>query len=506
MAARAAATAAALLLAVAAVTASAAIPRVAASAGASGPPPAGPAAWPAVARVVIGESGVRIPASFQGVSIEIRAVGRLRRGGGPVARMIALLRARGGPLLLRLGGRSVDTTWWWGMHGPTPRRVVRVAKGWLRALHGLTVADRLRVILALNVAVHTPAVEARFALAVRRALGGSGFAGVEVGNEPDLYRSEPWLDQQDRNRFGAVVDWTHGFSPAAYHAEYERYAAAVRALLGEVAIEAPDTTSPAITWLVSVLFPARGRPSILAVHRYALSTCFPNRSIYHPSLTRLLSDRSSHGLAASLHYAVEIARHDGTQLRVSELGAVSCGESRRISTSIATALWALDASFELVRAGVTGVNWHIRPGMNNAPFAITRTGVLVRPEAYGLALFASLAPAGARLLDARVTAPRATHMLKAWAVRAGSSLTVLLLNKGSGPLGVSVSVPARRGTIALVRRLMQARDLSVRYGGRWIGADGRWHGRSEERVLRPRGGAFRLRLPPLSATTLSINR
>ena len=48
-----------------------------------------------------------------------------------------------------------------------------------------------------------------------------------------------------------------------------------------------------------------------------------------------------------------------------------------MANSFATALWAPDVLFELLNAGVDGVNWHIRPSTLNAPFNL-KPGKLVR--------------------------------------------------------------------------------------------------------------------------------
>ncbi len=58
-----------------------------------------------------------------------------------------------------------------------------------------------------------------------------------------------------------------------------------------------------------------------------------------------------------------------------------------MSNTFATALWAPDALFELVRAGVEGVNLHGRVFAINDPFYFTQGGFQTHPLFYGLIVF-----------------------------------------------------------------------------------------------------------------------
>jgi hypothetical protein len=114
---------------------------------------------------------------------------------------------------------------------------------------------------------------------------------------------------------------------------------------------------------------------------------FDRRSTY-PTIRRLLSERSSTGMADGVSAAVRAAHSAGLSFRLTELNSVTCGGRPRVSDSFATALSAPDALFGLMRVGVDGVNVHIRDDAINAPFTLTRAGLNARPLMYGLALFA----------------------------------------------------------------------------------------------------------------------
>ena len=101
---------------------------------------------------------------------------------------------------------------------------------------------------------------------------------------------------------------------------------------------------------------------------------------------------------------------------MTELNSVTCGGLRGVSDSFATALWAPDALFEMLRAGVDGVNIHVRAYASQRSVR-ARFG---RPRGPSAALrhahvrTARLEPMHTSC-DLRLDAPASVH-LKAWAV------------------------------------------------------------------------------------------
>ena len=175
-----------------------------------------------------------------------------------------------------------------------------------------------------------------------------------------------------------------------------------------------------------------------------------------------------------------------------------------MSDTFATALWAPDALFELLRAGVGGVNVHVRPYPINAAFAVTPRGLRARPLLYGLILFARTLGPGAQLLDARLTANH-PESVKVWAVRVGGrELHVRLINKGKHAVSVDLRLP-RTGP-ATVQRLLApsvAAPSGVTRDGRQLGGDGAWHGMAATETVTPGAGEYELTLPPTSAALVN---
>ena len=65
---------------------------------------------------------------------------------------------------------------------------------------------------------------------------------------------------------------------------------------------------------------------------------------------------------------VTLAHAHGIGLRIDELNSVSCGGARGVSDTFTSALWALDAAFQMARVGVDGVNIHTAPNGINQVF------------------------------------------------------------------------------------------------------------------------------------------
>jgi hypothetical protein len=463
-----------------------------------GVPPA-IAARPPTERTIsvrVGSGSFPVPLGFQGISIESSDVPGYAAGGARLKRVLSLVRAPYAPLTVRVGGTSADRMWWLGLDRPALAGVMSIGPQWLSALRTIAASVPERVVLTVNLANDDPDGEARFALAAHLAMPAGTLAAVEIGNEPDLYGSQRWL-WPERPRLPNGAPWTLGYSPARYRVDYLNYARAMRRVLPHIALQAPDVTQPQPLWLLAPIGADGLSAGQLAVHRYPLSYCLPPQSSYYPTEARLLSASATADLAASLDQAEWYARARGAHLYVSEFNSVSCAGAHLLPHSFATALWGLDALFELARAGLAGVEWHIRPGFANAPFSLGAHDLVIRPELYSMAIFARIDSPGARIL--RTAYPRGRNVgVRVWAIADRDRLTVVLINKTRARATIDLQLPTDRG--GWLRRLS---GNPLRYGDQWIGGDGRWHGRLKQLWTRRRqGGHYLVTLPPLSAATL----
>jgi Glycosyl hydrolase family 79 C-terminal beta domain len=453
------------------------------------------------------ESGTQsIPRSFFGLSVEYNELTEYEKDGPAFGRVLAVIRAQDGSRLeLRIGGKSADRTFF----VTKPARPVPygrpIGEHWLKKLSALVRADRLRVMLDLNLAVHAPSVAATFAQAAVRTLPPTTLAGLEIGNEPDLYWRQPFLAKErlPQTLRSTPKNWSVNYSPADYRRDYSAYARALVAKVPRIPIGGPEIISAKPQWLSSVEGLGREDPSFLSVHRYAGSDCWPRSSPFYPTIALLLNETSSIGFGDTIADAAGFAHSDRQALRLTEVNSISCGGNPGVANSFATALWAPDALFELIRNGANSINWHIRPKAVNAPFHPTSAGIQAMPELYGLAVFADMTGPGAKILNSTLENSGALH-LKAWVVRVGSSLRVLLINKGASDARVAMQLgPA--GT-AQVKRLQAPRvgaSSGVTFGGQTIATDGRWHGKPAQTEVTGNGGAYDVTVPGYSAALVS---
>ena len=166
-----------------------------------------------------------------------------------------------------------------------------------------------------------------------------------------------------------------------------------------------------------------------------------------PSIAELLAPEASSGLAKTTVPLVAGGARHGDSIRVDEMNTVSCGGTPGVSNAFASALWTVDALFAMARAGVDGVNLHTYSGATYELFTFKPVdGVWtasVKPQYYGMLLFAQAAPPRSRLLRVR----GAGGPVRAWATRAPDHRTrVVLIN--DDPLHarvLTVRVPGRAG-------------------------------------------------------------
>jgi hypothetical protein len=462
----------------------------------------------AVVQVDVSSASVPIPADLFGIGVEVREVPLYAHGGRTVQRAVALMRPRmEASLPLRVGGYSSDLAYW----NATPNKSVpgafRVGPVWMGQLAQLSHRLRAKVTLTTNLAVHSPTMAAAFARAASRALSPSHLAGAVFGDEPDLYGREPWLaSERVSSTTGASGQWTADFTPADYRSLFRVYGRAVRRAVPGVQLSGPELANTGPAWLQSLGGLGSLQPSAITVHRYP-TRCRPPGSPDYPTESLLLSAGASTGLANGLSSAVTIAHQQGLPLVVSEMNSASCSGPPGVTDSFATALWAPDALFEMIRAGVHAIDWHLRPYFLNAPFELKKGGIVVRPELYGLTLFARMLQPHARLAQTRVTtAPDAD--VKAWSVRSRSGTALLLINKGPARTSVAVRGTGLRGTGRLeqLRAPSVSSTSGVTLGGQTIGPDARWRGRLHVMAVTGEAGTYSVSVPGYSAVEINWPR
>jgi hypothetical protein len=446
-----------------------------------------------------------VPPSYFGVSTEYWAIPLFERSFGQFVRILQLLHAPGtGPFVLRVGGDSTDHAVFDVDLGRRPGGIFELDGDWFAHMSALVRDVSARLILDLNLVTDLPRMAGLWADAAIDELPRGTVAGFEIGNEPDLYRHSYWMAVFSRAR-PLARDLPPQLTPARYVDLFQSYGRSLSALAPHVPLFGPVVAYPIAhhRWITALLEGRHPGLRMVTAHTYPYSACASPLSRSYPTVARLLTEQATAGVVARLRRSIDLAHAEGLPFRLTELNSVTCGGAPGVSDTFATALWAPDMLFELLRAGVDGVNIHVRAYAVNAAFALARHGVVARPLLYGLILFTRMLGPDARFVAVHL---RTDGHLKAWAVQvAGRTLHVLLINKGARQATVRLRVPAT-GSAAVQRLLAPAATArsGVTLDGQHLDPNDQWRGRPSGETIARLGGAYRLALPPISAALATV--
>jgi hypothetical protein len=447
-----------------------------------------------------------IPRSYFGVSTEYWTLPLYEHHLAAVERALGLLRVPGdGPFVMRIGGDSADHSFWDPDFATLPRWAFPLTPRWITVARSLVQRLDARLIVDLNLVTDSPAVAARWAGAAFKLLPRHSIMAFEIGNEPDVYKDAAWTALiVGRGLRGRTLPTT--MTPGSYVRDFRAYRRALHKVAPHVPLVGPALANPKAheNWIATLLASHPRRLAMVTAHRYRYSACVRHSSPAYATIGRLLSESASAGMAAGLAPAIHAAHRAGVPFRLTELNSVSCSGRPGVSDAFATALWAPDALFELLRAGVNGVNVHIRVKPVNGPFGLDRHGLVAEPLLYGLAMFARTLGSAPALVPLDLHAQSSLH-LKAWAVRTGTGqLHVLLINKGLRPVRVRLRIPVQGR--AMVERLLapSARSrFGVTLNGQRLGANAEWRGAPATEWVAPSGHSYVVSVPRLSAALVS---
>jgi len=459
-----------------------------------------------------GPAGPAIPPGFLGLSVEYSSL--LSYSGpdtaAPNPTFIRLVRALapGASPVIRFGGDTTDWTWWPTNGVPKPPGIRFVlTRRWLAVARATALAMGARLILGINLEADSSKLARSEARVLLKDLGGARVAGLELGNEPEVYGSIGWYTNAEGV---SVLGRPSGYDFDSYLADYR---AVSSALPRGVPLAGPASGAPLWKAGLSRFLLANPRVRIATFHAYPLRRCYTSSSSpTYPTIANLLSPAAVGGAATGLRAAVAVAHARGVQVRLDEVNSVSCKGTRGVSDVFASALWAVDTLFHLATAGVDGVNIHTLTGAPYAPFAFSHAGghwrAQVRPMYYGLMLFTRAAPAGSRLLT---TLHARAPGLRTWATLGpGGTLRIVLIDdSATRRMTLAVRAP-RSATLATLER-MSAPGLRARGGVTLAGQSyrspsttGQLSGAFRAAVLHPVQRRYVVDLRPASAALLTL--
>ena len=434
-----------------------------------------------------------VPRSFLGISTEYWTIPAWAKHMSLLRRVFSLI-AQEGPVVLRIGGNSADRSIW-SPKKELPEWVFELTPSWLAQTSEIVTQLHVKLILDLNLLSATPAAASKWASTAERKLPRGSVIGFEIGNEPDIYNPASF-----RNIISGPTKIPSRLTAASYAAAYRTYDRALDKAVPRIPLLAPALADPQknLSWISTLLSGTHHGLTAITAHRYPLSACA--RSGPHvPTVARLLSERATSGMAASVKPAIRLARRAHLPVRLTEFNSVTCGGTRGASNTFATALWAPDALLELIRAGVRSAALHVRDSTINMAFSLTNRGLVAFPLLYGLITYARTLGTDPQLLPARVRATPSAD-LKAWAVLDGKQLHILLINKSRSATRVSLTLPAVGP--ASVQRLAApsaSATKAVTLDGQRLNPQGQWSGLASSETVTPAGGAYAVNIPATSA-------
>jgi len=331
--------------------------------------------------------------------------------------LVALMRLLG-PAVLRVGGNSLDRSWWtsrqedppaWATSVVTPDSLIR--------LRNLLAATGWRAILGVDLGHFDPTRAANEVHTAQQILG-SRLLGIEVGNEPNDYG-------------GALVKLRpSSYSASSYLDELAAYRKAMQSAAPGIRLFGPDlASSVSQAWLLPIASSPNTSFIAITQHYYPTTYSFPKgpcEGTPVPAATELLSPEIRERENTALQTIIEAGDLAHKEARITETNdTASCDASGGPATSpvFASALWSLDWVLRAASSGVSGLNFHgyfgrCRPE-TFAPIcapdetAEIRGIVIARPEYYGLLAARQLE--GGRFLSVRVAAKSSSQDFTAYA-------------------------------------------------------------------------------------------
>jgi hypothetical protein len=448
--------------------------------------------------------GRRIPAGFLGLSTEFTNLedyaGSNPHAINPIFGQLLRNISPGQAPIFRIGGDSTDWTWWPTTHLHRPQGVrYTLTPRWLAVARALADDVGAKLILGVNLEANSTRLAAAEGQAFVKRIGKSSIESLEVGNEPELYGSLAWYVLGGQKHYGR----SSNYSVSDYLRDFRRTAH----VLPDLPLGGPNSGGP--SWLDSLgrILRSESRIRIASMHRYPLKKCSAST---HVTIPELLRPGASQGYAYYVGGFARTAHAQHLPLRLDEMNAVSCGGQYGVSNTFASALWVLDALFELARNGIDGVNVHTRPGMSGELFHFSlshhKWQAVIRPEYYGLMLFAQAAPAHAKLVKVR---GGAASKLQVWATRAKDGrVRVVFINKDLHyGRRVYVRIEGGSGSASLERMLARSASSRSRVtlGGQHLGyRSGALVGRPAAKTLTPVHGRYAISVPAASAAMLTL--
>jgi hypothetical protein len=412
-----------------------------------------------------------------------------------------------GPSVLRVGGNTLDRSWWTASGEPAPPWATStVTPPDLTRLRELLDATNWRVILGVDLGHFEPSRAASEAHLAAGLLG-SRLLGIEIGNEPNGYQA-PYIQLRSSS-----------YEVETYLKEANAYATAIHAMSPGLRLYGPELSASA-SWLKAVASNPGTPFTVLTAHYYPTSYSVPRggcEGTAMPTSLDLLSPAVREQENTLLSGLIADGDLGHRPARITETNTTaSCDSSGGPDTGpvFASALWSLDWSLRAAQAGITGLNFHgtfgscapesFSPLCASSNSAEAHRSLVPRPEYYGLLAAGQLE--GGRFLPITINEPAAAADFSVFAtLHSHGRITLAVDNFATGsPTGFSLTLPGYdRAEDVYLRAPSTDATSSVTFGGASFGPRGTLA--IQTRPYKAHG-TFRFTVPPAGAIIVTLHR
>jgi hypothetical protein len=436
-----------------------------------------------------------------GLSVDANelSAGRLSVHDASLVRLMQLL----GPSLLRIGGDSVDLSWWTSSDEPSPRwATTTTTPADLYTLREMLDATGWHMLLGVDFAHFEPTRAANEALEAQSILGPL-LVGVEIGNEPNDYAHE----SNGKPLRGL------GYRPPEYIREADAYKQALNSQVPSLAIYGPASSNA--HWLTAMGGAAQ-MFSVLTDHFYPMEGCSSDPSTgapLEPTSTALLSSRTRLLEEETLSELAQARALTSRATLIGETGAGACRGNSSASPVFASALWSLGWVLRAASGGVAGLNFHGHLGVcgpyTQSPIcaptaqAAHANQVTAQPVYYGM--LAATRLEGGQFIPTSLSGVNSADNIETWATLAPSGTVTIAIDDLSlaGP-AQPLFIPMSGYSAAEEPMLGPSPNARshISLGRAGITDHGRWHPRPIR--LRSANGYVRVLVHPASALLITL--
>jgi hypothetical protein len=411
-----------------------------------------------------------------------------------------------GPGVLRIGGGTLDYSWWTSDDESPPAWATSViTPADLTHLRELLDATNWRVILGVDFG-HLDAARAANEAHAAHDILGSRLLGIEIGNEPNGYKI-PSINLRDST-----------YNVTSYLEELSTYSTSIHAVLPSMHLYGPDLSAPN-SWIATIAVDPQLPLSVLTEHYYPTTYsisgagCEPTAL---PTALNLLSPQVRQEENTLLEALVSAGRLAHRSTRISETNTTaSCDSSGGPDTGpvFASALWSLDWALRTASAGVEGINFHGTLGpcvpVSFSPLcgpngSVKGEQAFPRPEYYGILAARQLE--GGRFVPVHINSPSISANLVAYAtVHAKGIVTLAVDNFATDRTSFILKVPGYdSGTDETLIGPSINATSGVTFGHASFNPANGLHPR-QAKIYRARD-LYRLTIPPMSAVVITLHR